>query len=78
MRIAYICDGNGCKSELPSCRFPVGMNQCRHTTDPAHAVNGACEDPVREPDRFVELEPGVFAEIVHESLQSGNKQARRG
>lgn len=28
------------------------FDQCHHTTDPAHAVNGPCEAPWLEPGRF--------------------------
>lgn len=73
MKIAYICDGHGCKSRRPSCRYPEIGRLCRHTTDPAHAVNGACDDPAREPDRFAELAPGVYMERVPESLRMINK-----
>ena len=40
---------------------------------PEHAVNGTCEAPELEPERFEELEPGVFAEKVSGFLQSDNK-----
>ena len=62
MRVAYLCDGNGCKSAWPSCKNPEFAGMCRHTTDPEHAVNGPCEHPEEHPERFEELEPGVFAE----------------
>ena len=64
MRVAYLCDGQGCKSEHKSCVFwPEDSScRCRHTTDPDHAVNGPCEHPEQHPERFEELEPGVFVE----------------
>lgn len=77
MRVAYLCDGHGCKSKFPSCRFPETGRLCRHTTDPEHAVNGACEDPKGEPERFLELAPGVFAEKVCESLQPVNEMREK-
>ena len=64
MRVAYLCDGQGCASVHPSCRYlPEGdLERCTHTTDPAHAVNGACEHPEEYPERFVEVKPGAFME----------------
>lgn len=75
MRVAYLCDGQGCESEWPACRlYPEGYaRRCSHTTDPRHAVNGACDAPELEPERFVELEPGVFVEKVSDFLQCDNK-----
>lgn len=80
MRVAYICDGEGCKSPNKSCReYPRGHAcRCYHTTDPAHAVNGACDAPEMEPDRFAQLEPGVFIEIDCECLPMVNKTTARG
>lgn len=73
MRVAYLCDGHGCKKERPSCTIPEFAGMCRHTTDPEHAVNGACEDPKGEPERFLEFEPGVFVEKDCESLRLFNE-----
>ena len=69
MRIAYLCDGEGCKA---SCRLGCydddGMFRCRRTTDPEHAINGHCEHPEQHHDRFVEVEPGVYIEKACENL----------
>lgn len=64
MRVAYMCDGHGCAAEHPSCRdMPVGdPDRCTHTTDPEHAVNGACEHPENYPERFDQYGEGVFFE----------------
>jgi hypothetical protein len=45
--VLYLCDGQGCKTRW-GCRF----GECRHTTNPEHAVNGKCEAPWLEPERF--------------------------
>ena len=65
MRIAYVCDGAGCGHERKSCEtLPAGCGgRCTHTTDPAHAVNGACDDPWNYPGRFAEIAPGKYYEI---------------
>lgn len=78
MRVAYLCDGRACSA--PSCLGnPAGnAGGCQHTTRPEHAVNGACAAPEREPERFWELEPGVFAEKVSGFLQTDNKTEERG
>lgn len=51
--VLYLCD---CR--LP-CAMNVGCHQsgtavgvCRHTTQPEHALNGACADPQNHPERF--------------------------
>lgn len=64
MRVAYLCDGQGCKREHKSCQVWPEDSPCRcwHTIDPEHAVNGPCEYPEEHPERFAELEPGVFFE----------------
>lgn len=59
--IAYLCDGNGCSHVNKSCRTRM-RERCHHTTDPAHAVNGACEDPQRHPERFLYLGNGKYME----------------
>ena len=72
MRVAYLCDGKSCRR--PSCMGnPAGnAGGCQHTTKREHAVNGGCDAPEAEPERFVELEPGTFAEKVSGFLQSDN------
>lgn len=75
MRVAYVCDGEGCRSGNKYCRwYPVGdAMRCTHTTDPRHAVNGVCDAPDMCPERFAELEPGVYWEKDCESLQTDNE-----
>jgi len=56
--IAYICDGHDKCSMKPGCFMRgdlVGASDqvCRHTTNVEHAVNGPCEDPENDPERFV-------------------------
>ena len=53
MRIAYLCDGEGCRSEFRTCQREDldALLRCRHTTDPRHAVNGPCDTPEMEPER---------------------------
>ena len=46
--VLYLCDGQGCEKRTGCTMF----DQCHHTTDPAHAVNGPCEAPWLEPGRF--------------------------
>lgn len=61
--VLYLCDGLGCRSDNKSCRGdPEASRYCKHTSDPAHAVNGACDAPEKCPERFEELTPGVFWE----------------
>lgn len=65
--IVYICDGKACDDKTwatPSCKIPDDiMCRCLHTTDPAHAKYGICEDPENHPERFEQLEDGEFWEI---------------
>ncbi len=56
MKVFYLCDGKGCDRRDEFC-----MNECRHTSDKTHALNGPCANPEENP-RFVEVEPGVYAE----------------
>lgn len=64
MRIAYLCDGEGCHSRFKTCRREDidERMRCRHTTDPRHAVNGPCDAPEMETERFEEAATGVFFE----------------
>lgn len=50
--VLYLCDHNACRSQNRSC-LTDGL--CRHTSNPDHAVNGYCEHPNLEPDRFDEV-----------------------
>ena len=54
MRVAYYCDGLDECSDKPGCyRFMYpGMDYCRHTANPDHAVYGPCEHPEEHPERF--------------------------
>lgn len=51
IRVLYLCDGEGCRY---MCHGE--LYACEHTTDPRHAVNGACEKPELHPERFVKYE----------------------
>ena len=51
IRVLYLCDGEGCEY---ICHREVYV--CEHTTDPQHAVNGACEQPELHPERFTKHE----------------------
>lgn len=69
--VVYICDGKACDhKELPSCKcnwLYRGIDTCHHTTNPAHAKYGICEDPENHPERFKQLEDGEFWEIEKET-----------
>ena len=61
----YLCDGMGCDKENKSCEGkPETSQYCMHTTRPEHAVNGACEHPEQDPERFHEIMPEIFVEVV--------------
>ena len=64
-KIVYICDGKACVStEWASCEsVNLGIDKCSHTTNPAHAKFGICEDSENHPERFEQLEDGEFWEI---------------
>lgn len=72
MRVAYLCDGMAC--ERPSCGGDPARNfgGCRRTTRREHAVNGPCDAPEAEPERFVELDPERFYEKDLNNLQCHN------
>ena len=59
MKIAYICDGlDHCSDKIGCYRCgKPGMDTCRHTFNPAHAKNGAVENPEDYPERFHILRP---------------------
>ena len=78
MRVAYLCDGKACVR--PSCLGnPAGnAGGCMHTAKPEHAVNGACPAPDREPERFEEWRPGVFAEKVSGYLRGDHIRGVNG
>ena len=54
IEIAYICDGKDICSDKIGCYKVArpGMDHCTHTTNPDHALNGACSYPEKEPTRF--------------------------
>lgn len=54
MKIAYYCDGLcECSDSVGCYRYMhPGMDWCRHTFDPEHALYGKCEDPENHPERF--------------------------
>lgn len=54
MRIAYICDCMAKCSERPGCfrHNTPNLNNCKHTFDSSHALNGAVLDPWHYPERF--------------------------
>lgn len=58
MTVLYLCDGHACDAGGVYCRTTDG---CRRTLNAAHALNGPCANPEENP-RFVEVEPGVYAE----------------
>lgn len=60
MNILYLCD-----RKVPKCAGHVGCGDpCIHTTDPEHAVNGPCRDPVRN-DRFRTQSGSAPDELVY-------------
>ena len=54
---AYICDGlDECSDKLGCFRCgKPGFDYCHHTTNPKHALNGPCDDPRTDPERFHKL-----------------------
>lgn len=53
MQVLYLCD----QKLLCGARCTRDKNyMCKHTTDPAHAKNGPCEDPAKHPERFFHTE----------------------
>lgn len=58
VKVAYYCDGlSKCCDSVGCFRLMhPGMDYCRHTFDPEHAVYGACEDPENHPERFHEID----------------------
>ncbi len=78
MRVAYLCDGLACRGRSCGGNPAGNAGGCQHTTRPEHAVNGTCKAPELEPERFEELEQGVFAEKVCRYLQSDNKTSENG
>lgn len=73
MKVFYLCDGHACDAGSVYCRTADG---CRHTSNAAHALNGPCANPKENP-RFVEVEPGVYAER-DEALMAFIAQRRDG
>ena len=63
MRIAYLCDKKACADARRSCNGLWKNALCRHTTNPAHAVNGACKDPQAHPERFMRIDDDKYIEI---------------
>ena len=54
MKIAYYCDGMDKCCEHVGCyrQLLPGMDYCRHTFDPDHAIYGKCDNPEEHPERF--------------------------
>lgn len=54
VKIAYICDGLArCSDKIGCFRHATpGMDYCKHTWDPRHAVNGGVKKPWKYPERF--------------------------
>ena len=74
--VLYLCDGNGCRYEHKMCKMQ-DSERCMHTTNPAHAINGVCEDPQRHPERFRYIGNGDYAELEdyrHDSEASGGAE----
>lgn len=54
MTILYLCDGkkercggrSGCFYDAPK------RGDCKHTTDPGHALHAPCPEPQKHPERF--------------------------
>ena len=64
MDILYICD------KKKECGAHGCFEACKHTSDPSHALNGACKRPWMYPERFmldVAAQHGAFyVEIIRE------------
>ena len=55
--VIYLCDGKKPCATAGRCRLvDPEAGCCRRTSDPAHAVNGACGDPENHPERFERLQ----------------------
>ena len=54
MNILYLCDGKKeqCSGKIGCFFGNSDLNSCKHTTDPAHALNGPCPEPQSHPERF--------------------------
>ena len=76
--VLYLCDGRACEGrQYISCQRD-GM--CRYTTKPEHAVNGYCERPDLEFDRFDEVSrfgfEGIDAVLYKERDDYVGKEAK--
>lgn len=78
MRVAYLCDGRACRGRSCGGNPAGNVGGCQRTTKREHAINGPCDAPELETERFAELEPGVFAEKVSGFLQCDNKMGEGG
>lgn len=58
VKIAYICDGlDRCSDKIGCFRHATpGMDACKHTWNPRHALNGKIKKPEKYPDRFHALD----------------------
>ena len=57
LKIAYLCDGLDACSDMSGCfRCMKPSSNCCHTFNSRHAVNGKCDYPEREPERFTKLD----------------------
>lgn len=76
MKVLYFCDGNGCRGRSCGGKPTENTGGCQRTTRPEHAINGMCNAPEQEPERFVEIKPGIYAEKVPGNLHPDNKVQR--
>ena len=75
--VVYLCDKQACMRVNRSCMTDA---LCKYTTNPEHAVNGYCEHPEREPDRFdeVTIYDGDNSIICYQEREDFDKGRRRG
>ena len=79
--VVYLCDcrkpcgmGNGCAQNNSAFGF------CKHTTDPEHALNGACDDPQNHPERFevvCDKKTGEVIDYYEKEQEHEDHQGRR-
>ena len=79
--VLYLCDcrkpcamGNGCHQSGSAFGF------CKHTTDPSHALYGACAEPQNYPDRFeavYDKKSGVVIDYFEKEQKHEDHQARQ-
>ena len=51
--IFYLCNGKApCKDKVGCGHYDKNVNLCYHTSDASFALNGPCDEPENNPDRF--------------------------